>query len=262
MNLPLDPASPLNWLIGSLALALAVPQLAWLAAGRRRRTDASPAGLLAPLSWLVTALFFLLPPIFAWRNGALSLRLMGLAEVDWIADLTAGAGLAALISGVTLLAWLIYRRTLPGDSTRTRLERLGALLRAPVDAALQQWHWAFYRALVAAALPLAALPWAASLPHGPSDPQIYWTSWLGLGLIAVEAALNPFTRAGLGWPGPREALLRRAALAVATTALFALTGNFWLCLACDGIVETVIAAWLPLPKQKSPISSFEETGPA
>ena len=71
---------------------------------------------------------------------------------------------------------------------------------------------------------------------------------MGLGLIGLEWALNPFARAALGRPIRREAALRRVILAIATTALFAITRNVWLCLACDLAVETVIAGWLPLPE--------------
>ena len=50
---------------------------------------------------------------------------------------------------------------------------------------------------------------------------------------------------------PRSARNRavlRVVLAVATTALFTLTPNFWLLLSVHLAVETVIAGWLPLPK--------------
>ena len=48
--------------------------------------------------------------------------------------------------------------------------------------------------------------------------------------------------------GGREIALLRLALAVATTALFVLTSNFWLPLICSVVVETAIAGWFSLPK--------------
>ena len=135
----------------------------------------------------------------------------------------------------------------------TRVERIGATLRAPVDAALLQWHWAFYRALAIALLPIVAGALPSSeilLPLGSNwqTAPLYWGSWLGLALIALEWALNPLRRAGLRRPGQRETALLRIALAIATTALFTVTPNFWLLLICHLAVETVIAGWLSLPK--------------
>ena len=76
--------------------------------------------------------------------------------------------------------------------------------------------------------------------------------------MLVESALNPHLWAVLGMPtqeerawGRPEAILRSLALAVGTTALFILTRNLWLCLACQVIVETAIAAWLPLHRPQS-----------
>ncbi len=46
-----------------------------------------------------------------------------------------------------------------------------------------------------------------------------------------------------GWPGRQEAALHSADLAIATAALFALTRNFWLCLACQVLAETAMALW-------------------
>ncbi len=70
---------------------------------------------------------------------------------------------------------------------------------------------------------------------------------MGLLLVAVEWLLNPFARAALRTPGRLEGALRMAGLAVATTGLFALTRNLWLCLLCNVIVEAVAAIWFPVP---------------
>jgi hypothetical protein len=152
-----------------------------------------------------------------------------------------------------LFGWLVYRHSLPPGGAPSRIARGARLLRAPLDAALQQWHGAFYRALVIGLLPaavgsLASVPLVSTLSRSAATEALYWGSWLGLGLLALEWALNPFARAALRHPIRREAALRRAIMMIATTALFALTRNFWLCLACDLVVETVIAGWLPLPE--------------
>ena len=258
MKSSLDPHNPAFWLFASLLVAIVATNLTWLALGlilkRSGKRRTGPAGsLLAAPAWLLVSLFFLLPPPAAWRFGALSPRLMGLDGIDWVESLRAGTPLACLIAGLLIFGWLVYRHSLSGDRGRTRAGRVGATLRAPIDAALLQWHWAFYRALAIALLPLVAGALASTeilLPVGRqlAEAQLYWGSWLGLALIALEWALNPFARAALRRPGQREIALLRIALAVVTTALFTLAPNFWLLLICHLAVETVIAGWLPLPK--------------
>jgi hypothetical protein len=244
--------NPLPWVLGSLALAVIATNLAWLALRAARRAPA-PGGLwggLEPLIWLLTALFLFLPPIGAWWAGALSPYLMGLSETDWVDSLVSGGVLAAASGGIIVFGWLVYRHKLPARP------RAGSAVRpwlAPIDAALLQWHWAFYRALAIALLPIAAGALASSETLRPLGNQLmaaplYWGSWLGLTLIAVEWTLNPFGRAELKRPGQREIALLRVVLAIATTALFTLAPNFWLLLIAHLTVETVIAGWLPLPK--------------
>jgi len=253
----IEPYNPAFWLGASLLAAVVATNAAWLILrllGKQRGAPATPArGALSAFAWLLVSLFFLLPPPAAWRFGALSPRLMGLNGIDWVGSLQAGAPLMFLIIGLLIFGWLVYRRSLAGDRSRSRAERVGVTLRAPVDAALLQWHWAFYRALAIALLPIAAGVLANTAILRPLANQmmaapLYWGSWLGLALIAVEWALNPFGRAGLRRPGQREIALLRVILAIATTALFTLTPNFWLLLIVHLTVETVIAGWLPLPK--------------
>jgi hypothetical protein len=253
----IDPHNPAFWLCASLLVAVMVTNALWLilrVLGKRSGAAAVPAlGVLSALPWLLVSLFFLLPPPAAWRFGALSPRLMGLTGIDWVASLRAGAPQMFVIVGLLIFGWLVYRRSLPGDRSRSRTERIGATLRAPVDAALLQWHWAFYRALAIALLPIVAGALASSEILHPLGRQLlaaplYWGSWLGLALIALEWVLNPFARAELQRPAQRETALLRVVLAIATTALFTVTPNFWLLLIAHLAVETVIAGWLPLPK--------------
>ncbi|PKO23235.1 MAG: hypothetical protein CVU38_05260 [Chloroflexi bacterium HGW-Chloroflexi-1] len=245
---------PVTWVAGSLALALIAANVAWLISRGR-----PPAGLLAwsglpALSWLLTSLFLFLPPVAAWSNGALSPYFMGLSELNWIDALTAGGLLAASISGLTVFGWLVYRRTLSSGAATPvgGLRRALVAGRAALDAALAQWHLAFYRAaaigwLAGVALPVVPL---SGLLRPLLAQPIYWGSWLGLGLAALEWALNPFASAALGVAGQRETVVRNGALALATTALFVLTRNFWLCLGCHVAVELAVAAWFPVRMTK------------
>ena len=261
-----SPAEPGFWVIPSLVLAVLATNLVWYAR-RHKRSEALvqrwPA--LPALAWLLVSLFYLLPPAAAWRAGAISPYYMGLSEIDWLAGLGFGGLLVVMISTLALFGWAVYRHQLSLPvSART------GWWRAPLDAVLSQWHWAFYRAAAigwlaagTAALQVtgkasAALAGAQAAPVVPIlgnagnlglyflGQPLYWGSWLGLALAGLEWLLNPFARAGLRTPGHMEGVARKAALAVTTTALFVMTRNFWLCLACQVIIDTAIAAWWPV----------------
>lgn len=264
-------SSSLQWLVGSLCLALVGTNVAWLVA-RGRFAVQVPGSAAAPaVAWLVAALFLFLVPFGAWRAGALSPYFLGLMEIDWLGALGVAGLLSAAIMGLAVAGWLVFRRSLrldaaalaasagaPGAGVGSSLLTLSERWMAPLDAILNQWHWAFYRALAigwlaaGAALPMGLLdrvPLLASsiekvLAQWHNQP-VYWGSWIGLGVIAVEWALNPFARADFGKVGRMEGAMRSVALAIATTALFALGRNFWLCLLCSLVVETVVAAWFP-----------------
>jgi hypothetical protein len=254
---------PLLWVLGSFALAVIATNVAWLALGAGRRGRApSPGSVrsgMEPLIWLLTALFLLLPPIGAWWAGALSPYLMGLTETDWVNTLVSGGVLAAVSGGIIVFGWLIYRHKQPA---RPRAGSAHRPWLAPIDAVLLQWHWAFYRAGVIGWLALV-LKMQSSAPEGflaqVAEQPLYWGSWLGMILVAAEWALNPFARNALGASRDdpdrafaAERTVIRMALAVVTTALFVLTRNFWLSLACHVIVETAIVAFLPVPAVPSP----------
>jgi len=281
--------NPGLWVAGSLVLAMLATNASWLI-GRRLGGWRPIAVLLSwpggpALRWLLVALFLLLPPLAAWRSGALSLYALGLGELAWLTDLSVGGPLAFAICGTILLGWLIYRRS-PArpEGFREALGGRGTSFSsprwlAPLNAILWQWHWAFYRAAaigwlasgVADSTTLAEASAAIFSASGPaalsllarvaqeisaqvavllttlSAQPLYWGSWLGLGLSALEWSLNPFARADLHIAGRLEGSASLIAMAIATTALFATTRNFWLCLACHLLVETFIAGFFPVP---------------
>jgi hypothetical protein len=260
-----DPTNPAAWLLASfLALVLAT-NIAWFAVRRYAAHPAFRRGPVAAAGWLSLSLFYLLPPFVALQRGVISPYAMGLTEINWPATLSNGMILAGIIAAGTLFGWFVYRRArieaaegpvspenrAPDDSgLPATLTRLLAVLRTPLDAALQQCHWAFYRAAAIGwlMLPLAlpGAPFADRILHGLQGEPLYWGAWFGLAAVGFEWALDPFARARLRRPGEREVSLRRAALAVATTGLFVLTRNFWLCLVVGVVVETLAVAWFPL----------------
>ncbi|MGQ9491516.1 MAG: hypothetical protein ACUVS6_12625 [Anaerolineae bacterium] len=250
----LNLSSPAMWLLGSATAAVIATNLAGLLG---RQTDNLRRAGWQIVAWVGAALFFVLLPLLSWREGILSPFYLGIASLDWGPSLLHGAPAAMMITAVLLAAWLFYRRTLPRPAIPLSHpeSRMIAVLRVPLDVALQQWHWAFYRALAiawVAAWPSLALPGGQPFHLGFATDPLYWGSWLGLAVAGAEWLLNPFARAALRRSGSREASLRQAALAVATTALFAATRNLWLCLACHMAVEITVTTWLPLAPGESP----------
>lgn len=240
-----DASNPLSWVLASILLAVAATNVAWLLQRRRRPRLASEAQVRSVLAWLTQALFYGLPPVIAWQTGVLSPFYVGISEPQWLTMAAVGAPLAGVITAVLLFGWLVYRHTATAsDRPPPAAARLLATVRTPLDALLQQWHWAFYRALMVGWL--AELQASSAVAVALAAEPLYWGSWLGMALVGLEFGLNPFARARLRRPGQQEAALRTIALAVATTALFTLTRSLWLCLACHLIVETVITGWLPL----------------
>ncbi len=259
-----DLTKPELWAAGSAMLAVLAVNAAWivsrLAQGRQRMTRLLRASGVQALAWLIVSLYLLLLPLMAWRYGAISPYLLGLAELDWVQSLGLGGLLTALLVALALFGWLVYRHELPADDAtlHTREGHLLRALRSPFDSALAQWHLAFYRA--------AAIAWLATVPRPAPSPlsptlasmqsqSLYWGSWLGVLVLLMEGALNPLLWRAVrsptahdSAPGKPEAHLRAMAMTIATTALFVLTRNLWLCLACQVIVETAITGWLPLDR--------------
>jgi hypothetical protein len=232
-----DPTNPATWLLASfLALVLAT-NLGWLAVRKRVGSPAFRRGPVAALGWLLLSLFYLLPPFLALQRGVLSPYAFGLTETNWPATLSNGLVLAGVIVGGLLFGWLVYRRTLhdevahdgdpnqalsglaaaaPGSALPPAIARLLAVLRAPLDAALEQWHWTFYRAAAAGwlllPLGLPSAPLADRLLQAMQHEPLYWGAWLGLLVAGLEWTLDPFARAALR-RAARAAVLGRMARA-------------------------------------------------
>lgn len=250
-----DPANPASWLLGSFLAVVLATNLAYALLRPRLADPAFRRGPLAAGGWLALNLFYLLVPFLALQRGVISPYALGLTEINWPATLSTGLVLSASVVVVALFGWLLYRRTLPDGPGTDALTRFMNGLRGPIAALLQQWHWAFYRAATAAALLTTAAADASrfsGITTGLAGDPLYWGAWLGIGLAGVEWALNPFARAALRTEGERAATIRRAALAVATTGIFVLTRNLWLCFAAHLVVETLAATWFALPQEPRP----------
>jgi hypothetical protein len=247
-----DPASPVFWLSGSFLAILVATNIAYLLVRRKLSDPTWRAGPLSAAGWLALGLFYLLVPFLALQRGIISPYALGLTEINWPSTLSTGLVLAGTVVFLALFGWLLYRRTLPEGAPPPLFDRMIAGLRGPLDATLRQWHWAFYRASMAAVLVVVTTtnlpPAAQRLVNALQADPLYWGAWLGIALVGVERALNPFSRIALRTDGGRAAALRRASLAVATTGIFVVTRNLWLCLAAHVIIETLAATWFALPQ--------------
>jgi hypothetical protein len=218
------------WLAGSLLAYVLAANLAWLVVRQKGTLGRWAARLQAwpGTTWLVALLrwvFFVAPPYGALLLGIISPRSLGWAEIDWVHGAGVGGitGAAALV--LLCLGWWSYRRGLPSQQDVVEVPlsvRPVGWLATVVEAAALQLHWAFYRS-------------AALTVTWPDRPQ--WWNWIGLALIGLEWALNPWLWRRLNTPSQAEPIYRRAILALVTTAFFILTGNFWLCWALHALFE-------------------------
>jgi hypothetical protein len=167
------------------------------------------------------------PPYALLLLGVITPKSLGLSEIDWVQNLGT-AGVVAVGALIFLcLGWWSYRRFRPPDPHRigpgTRSLSLPRLTGVAEALALQA-HWGFYRIVVAEQIGLE---------------DAHWGVWAGMGVVALEWALNPLLRRALIQPPRSEPIVRRAVLAIVTTALFILSRNFWLCWALHALFEVV-----------------------
>lgn len=190
-----DLTQPGLWAFVTAAMAILAANFAWLIV---HACAESRIGACAPLlrssgvqaaAWLTASLYLLLPPFYAWRYGAISPYLLGVAELDWIASLSAGGPFVGLVIALIAFGWLAYRRALPaGEPLAAGESRVLLTLRAAIDASLTQWRLAFCRAALIAwltALPALPAPFPAPLLRELQAQPFYWGSWLGLGLALL-----------------------------------------------------------------------------
>lgn len=251
------------WLGGSLLLAVLWANLAWLFRQPRSGTVGEFVARLKTWRfspWLfqfLRLLYYIGVPFAAllWGHDAVVGRLLGLQpfEVpipggqaassaiaahwfDWAYDVGWAAAVGCGAWVLLALGWWAYERAMTAAGEGEPLARANSsswvLWR---EAAYHEVHWAFYRNA-----PLLAV-------------GTYWGVWLGLALVALEAALNPAWLRGLADPQQAPGQLMRGALAVASSVLFLLTENLWLALVIHwGMswgLTALVRAFLPPSQQ-------------
>jgi len=221
------------WLGGSLLLAILWANLVWYFRKPRSTrigelVSRLTAWRFAPLLLQVLRLLYYIglpAAALMWGHDVVQLYL-GLSSsgqtdvwLEWTHELGWAAALGAGAWALLALGWWAYRRALHAvgeESPVAGAEASGwTFLR---EAAYHEVHWAFYR----------NAPIVFALERLTGDE--YWGIWIGLALVALEAALNPAWRKGLADPAKAPAQLMRGTLAVVSSVLFARTenGNLWL----------------------------------
>jgi len=167
-------------------------------------------------------LYFVGLPYVALLSGLIPATQAGLVNCAWLRDLTLclPLGLGTLLALVLLRALTLWReKTAPGGIAPT--EPPPPFWTTLRESVYQEVHWAFYRSA-----PLLALDDRA---HGIA---------LGLGIVALEAWLDPAWRER--WRHPHLAItaLRTATLAVIMAVIFGITHNLWITLGMHVAVES------------------------
>jgi hypothetical protein len=210
------------WIATSVLLSALINGLTW----RCHSTGSRKHSLLQwPLSLFREAgrfLYFVGLPYVALLSGLIPATEVGLVNRDWLRDLTLllPLGLGALLILVLLRALVMWREgTASGGVAPSELPLpFWTRLR---ESVYQEINWAFYRSA-----PLLALEDRA---QGIA---------LGLGIVALEAWLNPAWRERWRHPSLASTALRTASLAVLMAVIFGITGNLWVTLALHLAVET------------------------
>jgi hypothetical protein len=228
-QLPLSYAeSPLlYWVLGSvLAHALATNALS-LTRGRDFRG-------LQHREWLIEVTrfaFYLGIPYLAlggWPrppfSGLLSLQDMGMVGLGgrwpptrWLEAIGTAVGFGLVAFLLLLLAWANANRNMTGTQLHLPPRSWWMIF---IDALYLQVHWAFYWGALAVEL-----------------GDVYPSVFLGLGLIYLEWAVNPFWRQGWQIETLAAGQWLRAALALVVAILFLFTRNLWVCLGIHGALD-------------------------
>ncbi|MFZ1507715.1 MAG: hypothetical protein WAV74_13115 [Anaerolineae bacterium] len=150
----------------------------------------------------------------ALQSGLVNLREMGLSELDWVQGFGQGLAVAGAFLLILLVAGWQWRHVNAAAAPSGR----HALL--PVETAATQLLWALLWVGGAKLLAAQGLDVSAAQTGG---------AWLGLVLIAVVWLVNPSRRAAMAEPSGARHQITYLALALATTVVFILSGNLWLC---------------------------------
>lgn len=229
------------WLGGSVLVALLSTWATWFLRRQAWAERLTSSPFFSPLLHLLRFLYYIGGPFAAllWGRDAVVERPFGLTPLTlllrstltpeerlqlWM-DGVRGVGWAVLLGVMawTVLAviwWAVGRRS-DGTAIRLPLSTPAALR----EAFFQETHWMFYR-------------------NGPSVVLgNYWGAWMGLGIVALEAFLNPWWWKALRGPEKGPLTLIRAGMAVLSAAFYLQAVNLWLSILLHWGVTGGLAGW-------------------
>lgn len=149
----------------------------------------------------------ILVPYLGLLVGALSPRLMGLTDLDWVA----GLGLGVVLIFVISVLLVLIRTTLHLDSEHTNGDETPyTIFDSVLGAGVQEFHWAFLRAATWEMLLISPMP--LPLPA-------YWAVWIASALALPGIFFQYRTLS--------QRLIAMVVL-MTTAILFFYTRNFWL----------------------------------
>jgi hypothetical protein len=158
--------------------------------------------------------------------GWIDLRSFGLGVIDWAEGVRWAIIILLAAWLLMMVIWLPYLRATrdiaaPPSPLRSPARRV-------VELVYMQAHWAFYRAAMIVFL-------TGVLPN-----EIYWGSVVGLGIICLEAFLNPAIRQALLSPGTADRVVWGVGQAVINTLSFIVTRNLLLLVLIQAVLEITV----------------------
>ncbi len=217
-------------LVLSIILFALVSNLAWSGKGRPGR---HPGHRLVPFRGTKVArallesarwLYYLGFPYLTLVLGFNTVRALGLWSSDWFGPIGWAAGLTLGTAVVLIWVWRPYNRT---EQMNLREPPRWSWARRIVESLYQQGHWAFYRS--------GPILWLN---------DFYLGTFLGLGLVLIEASTNPNVRMSLRDTGRADAPLWIGSIAIATSIIFVFTENVWYCLGAHLFFDLVLRTCL------------------
>ncbi len=220
-------AANLGWLLQHQA-----PPGTW----KQRVARIQSSRLLVVLKELARWSYYLGMPYAALMVGYDTVRALGVWNLDWVGGIV--PALIAAVGSVALVLW-IWRPYAQIQHPHAVDESRWNWARHIVELFYQQAHWSFYRS--------GPILWVGDL---------YWGSFLGLGLAYIEGWTNPNVRSSIRQITRADAPLWTGSLAVITTVIFIYTQNLWYCLIVHLMLDLGVRGLIGFPR----VSAIDDTG--
>ncbi|MCL4487525.1 MAG: hypothetical protein M1570_05290 [Chloroflexi bacterium] len=176
------------------------------------------------LRWL----YYIGTPYTTLILGYNTVRALGVWNLDWFDSL---AWMAAIGLGATFVLTWVWRPYARTEHVAAVDESKWNWARHIIELIYQQAHWAFYRS--------GPILWLG---------DVYWGSFLGLGLSLLEGWSNPNVRSSLRDTARADAPLWTGSIAIITTVLFIYTQNLYYCLAIHLFLDQGLRVVIGFPR--------------